>query len=143
MLTCLQILVKVRIQVVIVFVIVAVAFTLLVLVFLLHLLATQPLEEVGYLLVVQCIRQVLRHTLETTKASVAILRTFTDIRTGTHRVCLIGIGGEGSTQIEGIALCQFQTETGIEVTPWARLGSKVIRHGCAQLVNQTDLLKAC
>ena len=64
--------------------IVVVLLLVLILVVLLHTLATQPLEEVGHLLVVQRVVEVLRHALETSETSVAILRTITDIRTGAY-----------------------------------------------------------
>ena len=127
MLTSLQRVVEVAIKTRIVLVIaVALIVFALVLVFVRHLLATQPLEELSHLLIAQRVRQVLRHALETTKATVAILRAVTDIRTGTHRVCLVGISGKGGIEVKCIALRQFQTQTGVQVTPWTRLCSEVI-----------------
>ena len=67
-------------------------------------LATQPFEEVCHLIIIDGIRQVLRHTLETTEASLAVLRTVSDIRATAHRIHLIGIGSEYRVQVEGIAL---------------------------------------
>ena len=80
MLTSLHLVVEVGIDTCIVFVLLLV----LILVVLLHTLATQPLEEVGHLLVVQGVVEVLRHALETSEASIAILRTIADIRTGAY-----------------------------------------------------------
>ena len=139
MLTSLHLVVEVGIDTSIVFVLLVV----LIFVVLLHTLATQPLEEVGHLLIVQGVVEVLRHALETSETSVAILRTIADIRTGAYRVGLIGIGGEDGIQREGVALRQLQAQTRGEVAPRAHISSHVIGHRGAQLVNDADFLEAC
>ena len=113
-----------------------------VLVFLVALLTSQPLEEVGNLLIIQRIVDRLVHTLESTEAALAILSTVTDIRSSSHRVGFVGIGGKHGIHAESITLGQLDTQRGIQITPRTLLGSKVIAHRSTQLVNQANLLKA-
>ena len=106
-----------------------------------HLLATQPLEEVSHLLVVQRVRQVLRSTLETTEATSTILCVVAYIRIAVL-VQVVGVGGKDCIHIKGIALRQFQTQSHGEVTPRLLLSGKVIAHVSTQLVNDADFLNS-
>ena len=126
MLSLLHILVDIGLYVIIVFIV-----TLLVLVvfFLFNLLASQPFEEIAYLLVVDGIGEVLRHALETSPFAKSPIRLMlTDTRRSTHTIGLIDIRGKDGVKIEGITLGEFQSDRGIQVAPWTDISGKVVAH---------------
>ena len=92
-------------------------------------------------LVVEGVRQVLRHTLETSEASVAPFRAVAHHYVAAF-VKLVGVGGEDGGQREGVALRQFEAETRGEVAPGARLGCKVVGQRAAEFVNEANLAHA-
>ena len=136
MLAGLHLVVDIGIQACVVFVVILI---LILILLLFGFLATQPLEEIGDFLVGEVVVDVLRHALETSETAFAILCACADIRRGTHGVSLVGVGGKLGIEVEGVTLRKFQSQRGTEVAPRTLLGGKVVRHLCAQLINEADL----
>ena len=142
MLASLHVGVEVGVESGVVLVVVAAA-AFLVFILLVDLLAAQPLEEVGHLGIVERVGEVLRHALEASEASVAVLGAVADVGACAHGVGFVGVGGEGGVEVEGVALGELQSEARTEVAPGSRLGGEVVGHGGTEFVDDADFLEAC
>ncbi len=106
----------------------------------LHLLASQPLEEVGHLLVVERVGEVLTHALEASELALAVAGdVVADVRFAVF-VEHIGICGKRGVECKGVTLGQFQSESGGKVTPRTYVRSHIVRHSRSEFVNEANLL---
>ena len=135
--------VDIRIQrIVLVLVVIIIFFLVLFLVVVFISFATQPTEELVYLLVVEVIGDVIGDVLETaplTLLPVGGMVTLTRLALG---VQLIDVAGKRRAQVQRVALGELQTDGRTQRTQRLTVSSKVIGHAQTQFIDETDLLEA-
>ena len=99
--------------------------------------SSQKVEEGECLLVVDGVRKVLAHALESSETSLAPFRLVADAHVAVF-VFLVGIGSEDGVEREGVAFGKFQSYPHVQVAPGACLCRKVVRHVGRKFVDERD-----
>jgi len=104
-------------------------FLFLVVLLLVGLLAAQPLEEVGDLLVVQFVVEGLRGALESAYLSFLPVGDVVALMgCSTHGVGLVDVAGEDGVEVDVEVLGKFQSQVGVQRAPGLSRCRHVIRH---------------
>ena len=101
-----------------------------------------PSEEFAQLFGRKSEGEVLRHTLETTEASVAPLCAVTHIGRALF-VQFVGVCGEDGIHLERIVLPPLQSQVDAHVAPRFLLGSHVVAHVDVEGVDKAQFLVSC
>ena len=95
----------------------------------------QKIHQLVPRLVVERVRQVLRHALETSKPAVAPFRAVGGYHLAVF-VELVSIGGKHSRHREGFVLAQLQSQSCAEVAPRLAAGRHVVRQRGRKFVDE-------